>query len=210
MPADGGRPVIETLLKGAGIGLAIAAPVGPIGLLCIRRTLARGPLHGFVSGLGAAAADGLYGVVAAFGLSLAAVLIDQQVPLRIAGAALLVWIAWGTWRAAAPERPADGGEGGGLLGAFLGTFALTVTNPATILSFAGVIAALGPAGAGGGFALVVGVVLGSAAWWLGLSLAVGRLRARVTPGAMRTINRISALVLAGFAVAALAPLIHNF
>jgi threonine/homoserine/homoserine lactone efflux protein len=201
--------MIETLLKGAGIGLAIAAPVGPVGLLCIRRTLARGPLHGFVSGLGAAAADGLYGVVAAFGLSLAAVLIDQQTPLRIAGGALLLWIAWRTWRSAAPDRPADAGEGAGLPGAFLGTFALTVTNPATILSFAGVIAALGPGGAGGGSALVVGVVLGSAAWWLGLSLAVGRLRARVTPGAMRAINRISALVLAGFAVAAVASLTLN-
>ncbi len=109
----------------------------------------------------------------------------------------------------APDRPADAGEGGGLPGAFLGTFALTVTNPATFLSFAGVIAALGPDGAGGGFALVVGVVLGSAAWWLGLSLAVGRLRARVTPGAMRAINRISALVLAGFAAAALAPIALN-
>lgn len=109
----------------------------------------------------------------------------------------------------APDRPADAGEGGGLFGAFLGTVALTVTSPATILSFAGVIAALGPAGAGGGFVLVVGVVPGSAAWWLGLSLAVGRLRARVTPGAMRAINRISALVLAGFAAAALASTILN-
>ena len=200
--------MIETLLKGAGIGLAIAAPVGPIGLLCIRRTLERGPLQGFVSGLGAAAADGVYGLVAAFGLSVAALLIDQQAGLRVAGAALLLWLAWGTWRAGAPTRVADAGEGGGLLASFLGTFALTVTNPATILSFAGVIAALGPEGAGGGVALVVGIVLGSAAWWLGLSFAVGRLRARVTPAAMAWINRASALVLAGFAVAALMPLIY--
>jgi threonine/homoserine/homoserine lactone efflux protein len=199
--------MIETLLKGAGIGLAIAAPVGPIGLLCIRRTLERGPLQGFVSGLGAAAADGVYGLVAAFGLSVAALLIEQQAGLRVAGAALLLWLAWGTWRAGVPTRVADVGEGGGLLASFLGTFALTVTNPATILSFAGVIAALGPEGAGGGVALVVGIVLGSAAWWLGLSFAVGRLRARVTPGAMAWINRASALVLAGFAMAALVPLI---
>jgi threonine/homoserine/homoserine lactone efflux protein len=199
--------MIETLLKGAGIGLAIAAPVGPIGLLCIRRTLERGPLQGFVSGLGAAAADGVYGLVAAFGLSVAALLIEQQAGLRVAGAALLLWLAWGTWRAGVPTRVADAGEGGGLLASFLGTFALTVTNPATILSFAGVIAALGPEGAGGGVALVVGIVLGSAAWWLGLSFAVGRLRARVTPGAMAWINRASALVLAGFAMAALVPLI---
>lgn len=212
----------EALLRGLVVGVAIAAPVGPIGLLCIRRTLADGPAAGIASGLGAATADGVYGLVAAFGLGIAAALMENETPLRLFGAALLLWLAWGTWRsrggagaeAAVGPGGVDGAPGpgaarvgaAGLAGAWAGTFALTMANPATILSFAGVIAALGPEGAAGGLWLVAGVFLGSAAWWVGLGLAVGRFRARITPPLMRRIDAASALVLAGFAVAALAPL----
>jgi threonine/homoserine/homoserine lactone efflux protein len=209
----------EALLRGLVVGVAIAAPVGPIGLLCIRRTLADGPAAGIASGLGAATADGLYGLVAAFGLGIAAALLENETPLRLVGAGLLLWLAWGIWRAsgtaagagggvdAAPgpsSRPAPGAAA--LAAAWAGTFGLTMANPATILSFAGVIAALGPEGTAGGLWLVAGVFLGSAAWWVGLGLAVGRFRARITPALMRRIDAASALVLAGFAVAALAPL----
>jgi len=209
----------QALLRGLVVGVAIAAPVGPIGLLCIRRTLAHGPAAGIASGLGAATADGVYGLVAAFGLGLAAAMMANEAPLRLAGAALLLWLAWTTWRDRAPaaEARAAGGvdaaaalpapRAGSLAGAWAGTFALTMANPATILSFAGVIAALGPGGTAGGLWLVAGVFLGSAAWWVGLALAVGRFRARVTPRLMRRIDLASALVLAGFAAAALAPLL---
>jgi len=199
---------MNPFIQGLAIGLAIAAPVGPIGLLCIRRTLAQGPTMGLATGLGAATADAAYGLVAVFGVALAATLLAHEAAFRLVGAGLLAWLAWGTWRARPAEDAARAPDATGLLTAWAGTTALTLANPATILSFAGVIAALGPEGAStGGLHLVAGVFLGSAAWWLGLSGVVGRLRTRVTPAAMVWINRASALVLAGFAAAALWPVV---
>lgn len=197
------------LAKGLAIGLAIAAPVGPIGLLCIRRTLADGPSYGLVSGLGAATADGVYGLIA--GLGLVAVtewLSGADTALRLVGGVMLLWLGWSTLRARPGERAAAARGAGGLFGAYASTFALTLANPATILSFAAVFGGLGISAGGGAAetaaALVLGVFLGSALWWLGLSTAVGLLRRRVTPPAMLWINRASGAVLLGFGVAALA------
>ncbi|WP_376100699.1 LysE family transporter (plasmid) [Roseomonas sp. CCTCC AB2023176] len=203
--------IAGTLLRGAGIGLAIAAPVGPIALLCIRRTLAAGPAAGVASGVGAATADALYGLVAALGLGvLAAVLVDHAALLRVAGGLLLAWLGLGALRRAlapphAVAEAAAGREGTGLAGAFASTFALTLANPMTILSFAGVVAALAAPGGGAaaGLALVAGVFLGSVAWWLLLVGSVAAVRGSLPSGALRWIEGLSGAALLGFGAYAL-------
>ncbi len=198
-------------LKGLVIGFSIAAPVGPIGVLCIRRTLADGRLTGLVSGLGAASADALYGCVAGFGLTfISSALIGQQVWLRLVGGAFLCYLGIKTLLA----RPAEGDSpagGTGLAGAYASTLFLTLTNPMTILSFAAVFAGLGLVGAGGGYgsaaALVLGVFSGSAIWWLLLSSGVGLFRRKFDARALRWVNRISGAVIAGFGLFALASLV---
>ncbi|MFL7901080.1 LysE/ArgO family amino acid transporter [Azospirillum argentinense] len=204
---------LPALLKGLIIGFSIAAPVGPIGLLCIRRTLADGPAHGFVSGLGAASADAVYGAIAGFGVVLITdALLGAQVALKLVGGLMLLWLGWSTLRARPAECAADARGGGGLTGAYASTFALTLANPATILSFAAVFGGLGVSAGDGsstGVAalLVAGVFTGSAMWWLGLSASVGAFRRRVTPAAMLWINRVSGAVLGVFGIAALVSLL---
>ncbi len=197
--------------RGFLIGLAIAAPVGPIGVLCIRRTLVDGRPTGFVSGLGAATADAVYGSVAAFGLTaVSGILVSQQSWLRLVGGLFLLFLGVRTFSASVADRPAAA-RGRGLLGAYASTFALTLTNPMTILSFAAVFAGLGIVAAqsdyGRAAALVVGVFLGSAAWWLALSLGVGLLRTRLGAGTFRWINRLSGAVIFAFGLAALVSLV---
>ncbi len=197
---------LSILIRGVLIGFAIAAPVGPIGILCIRRTVSAGRIAGLITGLGAATADALYGAVAAFGLTLLTdFLVDQQDILRIVGAAFLVFIGVRTFRAT-PETEAAEIRGKGLLAAYLSTFFLTLTNPVTILSFAAIFAGLGATGgrAGGGnpMVLVLGVFFGSATWWLFLSGAVSFFRDRVTARGFRWINWGSGIILIGFGCAA--------
>lgn len=174
--------------------MSIAAPVGPIGLLVIRRTLAGGRLRGLVSGMGAATADGLYGVVAALGLAVVSdVLIQYSGWMRLVGGGFLVYLGVRTFFAAPPgDAPIDGSPpqggvpdevaGSGLWGAYASTLGLTLTNPMTILAFAGIIAGLGAEAAGGGLLLVAGVFSGSALWWLTLSTGVGFARRWLQPG----------------------------
>ena len=138
----------ELLWKGAVIGFAIAAPVGPIGLLCIRRTLAEGRLIGLVSGLGAATADAIYGLVAGFGLTaVSGFLIGQGFWLRVIGGAFLCWLGARIF-VSEPATKAASVDGRGLVGAYASTLALTLTNPTTILSFVAIFAGLGVAAAG--------------------------------------------------------------
>lgn len=207
---------LPVLLKGLAIGLSIAAPVGPIGLLCIRRTLADGTVHGFASGLGAASADAVYGAIAGFGVALVTdALVGSQTALKLVGGLMLLWLGWSTLRARPAERPAAARTAGGLAGAYASTFLLTLANPATILSFAAVFGGLGLAPDSGtsgdstavAAVLVLGVFVGSALWWLALSASVGAFRRRVTPAAMLWINRASGAVLGGFGIAALASLL---
>jgi threonine/homoserine/homoserine lactone efflux protein len=198
----------DLLLRGALIGLAIAAPVGPIGVLCIRRTLAEGWLFGLVSGLGAATADALYGCVAGFGLTfISAMLISHQARLRLVGGLFLCYLGVRTLLARPAEQAAVA-QGNGLLRAYGSTFFLTLTNPITILAFAAIFAGLGLAEAGGGYAsaslLVLGVFLGSASWWLLLSSVMGAFRTRFSPSGLLWVNRISGLVILGFSAYALA------
>lgn len=187
------------------IGLAIAAPVGPIGLLVIQRTLDHGRTLGFVTGLGAAVADALYGAVGAFGVTaLIRALQSVRVPLAIVGGTFLLWLAWRTWRQVPATRAAQVAERPGLAGAFAGTLVLTLSNPATIFSFIAVFGALGAradaAAPGSAGVMIAGVFAGSALWWLLLSSVVAALRQRVPARALRVVNAVSAIGLAGFAL----------
>jgi threonine/homoserine/homoserine lactone efflux protein len=195
------------VLRGLLLGLSIAAPVGPIGVLCIRRTLSAGRGMGLASGLGAATADATYGAVAAFGLTVvSSFLLSQQMWLRLLGGAFLCYLGVRTFLAA-PATEAARGVGGGLAGAYVSTFFLTITNPLTILSFAAIFAGLGlgatGADAGAALGLVLGVFLGSALWWVVLSGAVSLLRARFDLRALRWVNRGSGLLILGFGVLSL-------
>ena len=191
--------------RGLAVGFTVAAAVGPISLLTIRRTLAHGRLYGLVSGLGVALADASYGGIAAFGLTaITSVLVGARVLLGVVGGAFLVWLAIRTIRAR-PAEAADMADRPGLAAAFLSIYGLTMTNPMTILSFAGIFAGLGLAGHGGAEAalLTLGVFLGSSLWWVGLTAVVGRLRGRVTPRALGWVNRVSGAVLFVFGVVAI-------
>ncbi len=193
--------VLALFAQSVAIGLSIAAPVGPIGLLTIQRTLQSGPAVGLATGLGAAAADAVYGAVGAFGVTaLIAALTAARTPLVVGGGAFLLWMAWGIWRAPVVERAADVRGGADLLRCFAGTFVLTLSNPATILSFIAVFGALaGRMAVGSPWVMIAGVLLGSALWWLLLTALVGRFRERFDSRWRRRVNRVSALVLAGFA-----------
>jgi threonine/homoserine/homoserine lactone efflux protein len=197
-------------LRGLLIGFSIAAPVGPIGVLCIRRSLTEGRMVGLVSGLGAATADAFYGSLAGFGLTLVAnFLVSQQVWLRLVGGLFLLYLGIKTFLSAPASNPGQVAKTGsrGLWGAYLSTLVLTLTNPLTILSFAAIFAGLGLVDTGGDMLsagiLVLGVFCGSASWWLLLSGGVSLLRKRVTAELLRWVNRIAGVVILGFGVVAL-------
>ncbi len=191
-------------LRGLLIGISIAAPVGPIGVLCIRRTLSDGKLTGFLSGMGAATADMVYGAIAAFGLTVVtSLLVDNAFWLRIIGGCFLLYLGVKTFL----EKPADHAaqaSQSGYFSAYLSTFFLTITNPMTILSFAAIFAGTMLAQkTGSPLILVAGVFSGSAAWWLTLSLGVGLMRDRLTSVHMAWINRISGAIIVTFGLVAL-------
>jgi threonine/homoserine/homoserine lactone efflux protein len=200
--------VVSLGLTGFVLGFAIAASPGPIFFLCLRRTLTRGWLSGLVSGLGVATADGVYGALAAFGVAVAsAALVTQRRWLTLAGGILLVVL--GLRGLLARRTDADRGSESatsGLGWTYVSTFGLTIANPATIISFGAVFAALGVGIAGGYLrpaVLVGGVLLGSAAWWLGLVSAVAAIRTRVTPGVVRAIRIVSGVAIVAFGVVAI-------
>jgi threonine/homoserine/homoserine lactone efflux protein len=186
---------IALLVRGLIIGFSIAAPVGPIGLLCIQRTLSSGRVVGLVSGLGAATADAFYGAVAAFGLTfISSLLIDQLFWLRLIGGLFLCYLGLRTFFTGPAERAARA-SGYGLTGAYSSTLLLTLTNPMTVLLFTGTFAGVGVGGIGGGYggasAVVLGVFVGSALWWVLLSGGVSLVRGAATPGVLRWVNRLS-------------------
>jgi threonine/homoserine/homoserine lactone efflux protein len=195
------------VLKGAIIGFSLAAPVGPIGLLCIRRSLAEGRLVGLVTGLGAATADASYGAIAAFGLTaISGFLLAQKMWLGLLGGAFLCFLGVRTFTAA-PATAAATARSSGLAPAYASTFVLTLTNPMTILSFIPVFAGLGLGLApdfASAAAVVAGVFLGSAVWWLLLSNGVALFRHRLGDAWMRTVNRLSGAMIFAFGLYALA------
>lgn len=209
---------ISLFTRGLLIGFSIAAPVGPIGVLCIRRTLAHGQLAGLLSGLGAATADAIYGAIAAYGLTLiSAILIGQAGWFHLIGGLFLIYLGVQTFRAA-PATEAAQTDGKirsiGLWGAYLSTILLTLTNPATIMSFAAVFAGLGLASASGdplaATVTVLGVFWGSALWWLLLSGGVSLFRASFSKtNSLRWVNRGSGIVLIAFGSVALTSLLRG-
>ena len=198
-------------VRALALGFSIAAPVGPIGALCIRRTLTQGRLAGFVTGLGAATADALYGAIAAFGLTaLTTALVGISFWTRLIGGVFLIYLGVRTLvaRPAADEAAPESRRS--LLGAYASSVALTLTNPATIISFLGVFAGLGigaASGWAGALIIVAGVFAGSLAWWMLLTVVLGGVRHRLSPGVMRAINIASGLLIVGFGLAALISLI---
>lgn len=197
---------LSFILRGLILGFSIAAPVGPIGILCIRRTLASGRVSGLASGLGAATADAIYGTIAAFGLAfISNFLVNQQSWIRLIGGAFLCWLGLKIFLA----RPADQSvntKNISLFGAYLSTFILTLTNPMTILSFAAMFAGLGLSAPGTDYQsallLVIGFFLGSTIWWLTLSTGVSLIRTKFNQTAMHWVNRISGAVIIAFGVVA--------
>jgi threonine/homoserine/homoserine lactone efflux protein len=193
--------VSSLLLRGFALGFAVAASPGPIAFLCLRRTLLGGRLYGIASGLGVATADGFYAAVASLGVAAVATAIASgRRPLAVVGGAVLILLG----ARILLERRADDTQapvvtGGGLAWAYASTLGLTITNPATILSFAALAATLG-LGSGGGLArpaaLVAGVLLGSATWWCLLAIAASRLRNRLTPTLVRAISTFSGVAIA--------------
>jgi threonine/homoserine/homoserine lactone efflux protein len=198
---------INFLLRGLIIGFSIAAPVGPIGILCIRRTLNGGRISGLVSGLGAATADSIYGCVAGFGLAfISNFLVKQQIWLHLIGGAFLCYLGIKTLLAKPANQAATARENG-LLGDYASTFFLTLTNPMTIISFAAIFAGLGLASTRGNYGpagvLVLGVFIGSALWWLVLSSGVGIFRKKFNTNSLQWVNRISGVIITVFGLFAL-------
>lgn len=194
--------------KGIAIGLLVAAPVGPVAVLCIRRTLARGFIVGLLSGLGAATADAVYGAIVAFGLvAVSELLLGQQIWLRPIAGGFLVYLGVRTLRAY-PESQQPVPNARELAGTYASTLLLTLANPLTILTFAAILAGLGGQLAAHDYptasVLVLGVFGGSALWWLGLSATVAALRHGASPRAMRVVNAVSGAVIGGFGLAILA------
>jgi len=192
--------------QGLVVGFSIAAPVGPIGVLCIRRSLAGGMALGLATGLGAATADAAYGCVAAFGLTaISSFLVQEQAWLALLGGLFLCYLGVKTFLSQ-PAADSTQPTNHGLLSAYFSTVLLTLTNPSTVLSFIAVFAGLGlganasyPAAA----TLVFGVFTGSALWWLILSGGIGLLRSRVNSTWMRAVNRLSGIMLLAFGLYAL-------
>lgn len=200
---------METLyyLKGLIIGISIAAPVGPIGIICMRRTLAQGRMIGFVSGLGAATADAIYGLIAGFGLAVITnFLIGQQFWIQLAGGMFLCYLGIRTLTSKALHTTTDT-QRKNMMGAFLSVFILTLTNPMTILSFIAIFAGLGISSAesntGSALLLVLGVFCGSTLWWLLLSSGVGLLKQRIKTNTVTIINRLSGVIILLFGAFAL-------
>lgn len=201
--------MILLFLKGVLLGLAIAAPLGPIGALCINRTLARGFWAGFAGGFGTALADGVYASLAALGFAtFGTILHSVDLPLRLGGGLFLLWLGITSLRPG-PPRPAASTGARDLIGTIAATFLLTIANPVTILSFAAIFAGLGLGSGGAPHALMVtaGVFCGSLLWWAILSGGVAALRHRLPAGFATWVARASGAVLTGFGLWSLAGLL---
>lgn len=191
------------ITQGLILGFSIAAPVGPIGMLCIRRSLQNGFKSGLSSGFGAASADAVYGMIAATGLTLIAdFLKKQQTYLGILGGLFLLYLGYQTFRSSLPNADSEEVEEKSLISDFFSTFLLTLSNPITIFSF---IALFGGLSANidfrmSAFILVLGVFCGSALWWITLSTAVSLLRRKFNAEMIRWVNNVAGLVIVGFAM----------
>ncbi len=195
-------------VKGLIIGFSIAAPLGPIGILCIQRTLHEGRTSGLISGLGAATADAVYGFIAGFGLTfISTFLVNEQVQIRLFGGLFLLYLGIKTFFSVSQEKRTE--KSSTLIKAYMTTFILTLTNPVTILFFAAVFAGLGAGRTylSAGF-LVAGVFSGSVLWWVILSSSASLLKSKVDLPKLKWINRGSGMIIAGFGVLSLLSLVR--
>ncbi|RUQ75670.1 lysine transporter LysE [Azospirillum doebereinerae] len=198
------------LVQGIVLGFAIAAPVGPIGLLCIRRTLRYGPLMGFFTGFGAAIADTIYGAIAAFGVSTAlAFLRGHETAFQLVGGIFLLVVAVRTFRQqpeAEEREAASAPDSKSWIGGFMTGLSLTLTNPATIMAFIAIFAGFGLGGTLDrveASTLVLGVFLGASLWWFTLSMGVAAVRHRISDRGLVMLNHCTGVALAGFGLWAL-------
>jgi threonine/homoserine/homoserine lactone efflux protein len=207
------------IASGVVMGLVAAVPIGPVNLICIRRTFAFGSVNGFMSGLGAALGDGIFAAITGFGLTWIAQLIEGYATIiELIGGAMLVWFGWRTFTAppmvrCMEERDSDGATN--LLRAMASTFALTVTNPATLLAFTAMFASLGGlAGGAGSYVdagfVVAGVVGGSTGWWLALTTIIGLFHTKIDETAMKRINHWSGALVGIFGLVVLVHLAVKF
>jgi threonine/homoserine/homoserine lactone efflux protein len=188
---------LTLFVKGAIIGFLMAVPIGPIGIMCIRKTLTEGRLRGLIIGLGAATADLFYGCIAAFGFTyISGVLTTERLWIRLIGGALLLFIGIRTFRSI-PTDPKKHLHSSGILGSYLSAVILTLTNPLTIFAFIGVFSAfgLGNEVIFSGSALVLGVFTGSFLWFLSLGSIVTLFRNRLDIVGLRWVNRIAGLLI---------------
>ena len=202
------------LVQGLIIGFSVAAPIGVVGLLCINRTLMQGSLTGFVSGLGAATAHGIYGCIAGFGLTfISNFLIDEQFYIRLIGGIFLYYLGVKTF-VRKPKYEKSTVNGQTLINSYLSSFFVAITNPLTILSFAAIFAGLGIASkttnSSSAIVLVLGVFIGSASWWLILSGSIGLLRKKLDLKVIRLLNRISGITILFFGFTVLYQLLIDW
>jgi threonine/homoserine/homoserine lactone efflux protein len=201
---------VSYYLKGLLLGFSIAAPVGPIGVLCIKRTLTGGMMAGLISGLGTAIADTLYGLIAAFGITaVSSLLLKYTIYLRLCGGIFLLYLGYNLLRSRPATNPAQSLSSGNW-GNFSSAFFLTLTNPLTILSFTAIFAGFGVGDTPGNYKLaaimVGGVFSGSLLWWLLLSSLVGILRSRFDQRKLWIVNVASGITICFFGLVSLASL----
>jgi Putative threonine efflux protein len=197
-------------LKGLIIGFAMAVPIGPIGIMCIRKTLAEGHTRGLIIGLGAATADSLYGSIAAFGLTFISDMITgQHFWVTLVGGGLLLFLGIRTFRAKR-KVPAIPSDNKGMLGSYISAFLLALTNPMTIFAFVAVFAAFGLGhrlSIISAYILVLGVFTGSSLWFLTLGYVATLFRKKLDAGGLTWVNRISGVLIILSGIAALVSLI---
>lgn len=195
--------LVTLFLKGLVIGLLIAAPVGPINIMCVRRTIVHGRVAGLISGIGAAAADTILGAIAIFGLAfVTSFLLEERFWLALAGAAFLLCLGIRSL-VRPPPKLVSGRDPSSLIGDFTSTLLLTLSNPITIVSFFGIFAAFGvDADERIGiedWAVLIGVFGGSMSWWLILTGLAGLFHGRFTETGLMWANRVAGVIMLVFA-----------
>jgi threonine/homoserine/homoserine lactone efflux protein len=196
---------LELLIRGALAGLAISAPVGPVNVLCVRRTLAKGRMAGLISGLGAATADTMFGAIAGYSISfIIALLLKEEFWIRLIGGALLVGVGCAYYFR--KPKPLAEARKESAHSAYFSSLLLCLTNPTVILSFMAVLAGLGMGGLKQRsltLIVVLGIFLGSMLWWSFLALVAGHFRHRITDAAMGWMNRIAGIAIGAFGIVTL-------
>ncbi len=206
---------LNYLIKGIIVGFSVAAPVGPIGILCIRRSIFKGNISGFLTGLGATTADVIYAIIAGFGFTfISSFLVKQQFWLQIIGAIFLLYLGIKTFIKIPNTFENEKSSGNGLFFDYLSTFFLTITNPVTILAFSAVFAGIGLGKSTGNYLsaiiLVSGVFIGSTFWWFLLSSCVSIYRTKINSKFYKNINKVSGLIITGFALYISYAIIKNY